>query len=498
MATPRNHPLLDPLALALLLVVGLIVFASLHPFKSAGSLHTAWSNMSFDLSIGLGADTLRSFLQRLVLFFPLGLLLHRYLVRRQSGYASLWSWSAVITLGLGIELLQPLVSTRHARFGDFLVATLIAGLGIVASSWVRFGWKFASGLLLLSQACVAATLLFAHQGAGIANWDCEYPLLIGNENAPRRGWSGRISGVVLYDRLVDPATVARLAGTAMDDTGVALRLREGANIIYLASALSRDRAMLTPYDNRGPILIADDKTRAPKLADGFLTLDGDTMLRTESAPKAFCEQVTATGSISIETVVQSNDVTQHGPTRIVSNSLDTYMRNFTLGEENGRIIWRVRTPTLGENGTAIPIATPVLALDARPRHVLATFSGGVARIFVDGAEARMPRYFQSIIPIHWQLWLRLDWLMLLCGLALGALARLALAPTEGRLRQVYMLSAALAPPLVFDFTVSHWQQHHPDPGVYVALTTGVVLGLAAAWTVADAEKAGHSTEHQAV
>jgi len=470
------------------LVIVLVVVASWYPFSSTDSWAAIWSNVSFDLTLGLGNDTVMSFAQRLVLFFPFGLLLHRYLQRHDCGRPSLWAWGLVTALCLLIECLQPLVSVRHARLGDLLVASLVAGLGIVFSSWTRFGWRFAIALLLVSQAGVAVLLLVAHSGAGLADWDCTYPLLVGNENIGKRGWDGQISGVALYDRPLDRVAAAQLAETAMDEAGAVLRVHQGARLIYLSSSLSSDHTVLAPFNGSGPVLVGHDLARPLGRTDGLLKLDGQALLRSQSPPTGFCEDVKTSGSISIEAIVKSDDLTQDGPRRIVSNSLDTYLRNFTLGEASGRLVLRVRTPTLGLNGTEIPIETPPLNLDARPHHVLATFSGGVANIFVDGMAAQMPRYFQSIIPVRWQLWLRLDWLLMLCGLGLGALAWCALAPTRSRLRTTYMLSATVLPPVVFDLAVNQWHRHHPDPGVYIALTIGVVLGLAATWSLVGARR----------
>ena len=161
-ASARNQSPFDPVAVSLFIWVLLIVFASLYPFRSVDSWHTIWANISVDLSLGLGRDPVASFAQRLILFFPLGLLLHRYLVRRRSGRPSLRAWCLVVSLCLLVEILQPLVSVRHARLGDLLVASLIAGLGILFSSWTRFGWKFAVALLLVSQVGAAGLLLAAH------------------------------------------------------------------------------------------------------------------------------------------------------------------------------------------------------------------------------------------------------------------------------------------------------------------------------------------------
>jgi hypothetical protein len=63
-----------------------------------------------------------------------------------------------------------------------------------------------------------------------------------------------------------------------------------------------------------------------------------------------------------------------------------------------------------------------------------------------------------------------------------------MTPIPGRRRYFYVLSVAIVPPVVFDMALNQWQRHHPDPGVYLALTIGVVLGLAATWALGGAQK----------
>jgi outer membrane protein assembly factor BamB len=51
-----------------------------------------------------------------------------------------------------------------------------------------------------------------------------------------------------------------------------------------------------------------------------------------------------------EVAFTTDDARQTGPARILTFSSDPYHRNFTLGQEGDRVVFRLRTPETGENG----------------------------------------------------------------------------------------------------------------------------------------------------
>ena len=103
----------------------------------------------------------------------------------------------------------------------------------------------------------------------------------------------------------------------------------------------------------------------------------------DGALLAQCRRV---GEVTIEAVVSPDTLEQDGPARIVTFSADTGSRNFTLGQEGGTLVLRVRTPRTGGNGT-----NPELTLcDVRagvPQHVLVTYRPGRLRAYLDGKQA---------------------------------------------------------------------------------------------------------------
>ena len=54
---------------------------------------------------------------------------------------------------------------------------------------------------------------------------------------------------------------------------------------------------------------------------------------------------------TVMATVATNKTVQYGPARIISLSADPGHRNFTLGQEDDNLIFRIRTPFTGNNGT---------------------------------------------------------------------------------------------------------------------------------------------------
>jgi hypothetical protein len=68
----------------------------------------------------------------------------------------------------------------------------------------------------------------------------------------------------------------------------------------------------------------------------------------------------------------------------MSFSADQFNRNFDLGQEGARLVFRVRTFITGLNGMYPHVETSPVLVAQRPILVVATFDGAVSRVYVDG------------------------------------------------------------------------------------------------------------------
>jgi hypothetical protein len=117
---------------------------------------------------------------------------------------------------------------------------------------------------------------------------------------------------------------------------------------------------------------------------GTLTLDASTVVQSAAAAGKIANACRASDELTVEAWVAPANTTQEGPSRIVTMSIDSAQRNFTLGQEGDAFILRVRSTAAGDNGE--PLAhTPAGDVVTSLTHLVATRSAdGARRMYVDG------------------------------------------------------------------------------------------------------------------
>ena len=119
-----------------------------------------------------------------------------------------------------------------------------------------------------------------------------------------------------------------------------------------------------------------------QLGGGAFTVQG--------ADQALLEACKASNELTIEAIVRADKRDQRGPARIITFSRDPRNRNFTLGQDRDRLIFRLRTPQTGPNGSK-----PQLTLCRIPMltasHVVVTYRQGVIVCFINGVAVLTSR-----------------------------------------------------------------------------------------------------------
>jgi len=92
-----------------------------------------------------------------------------------------------------------------------------------------------------------------------------------------------------------------------------------------------------------------------------------------------------TNQLTVEVAVTPANLTQGGPARIVTFSNDPSNRNFTLGQEHDKLIFRLRTPRTGTNGTS-PEITLGKVTAGHMVHVVVTYRPGSLRAYFEGRK----------------------------------------------------------------------------------------------------------------
>jgi hypothetical protein len=221
----------------------------------------------------------------------------------------------------------------------------------------------------------------------LSNWEA-HRLVLGDEWDGGRDWAGELEAVAIYSRPMDGAEAMRnyhdfrqLRDKRRADLPVVWPSdRSGAVFVHgtaqsdnLVSAGGVDRA----YDAHARGLARLDRNFAMSVGAGaFVAPDVDD---------ALLRELRGSNRLTVEAVIRPDSLDQTGPARIVSFSRDSSARNFTLGQAGDTLVFRLRTPATGANGS-----NPETALCKIPAgrytHVVVTYSPGRLVCYRDGVK----------------------------------------------------------------------------------------------------------------
>jgi len=305
-----------------------ILAATLFPFDPVFTEDRA----PFDLSpIGNSVD----FLANILLFIPWS-----FFVAGMLAGGRFHHHRKLIVLVLGValsgmvEFVQLGLPSRNPALADILANLLGVGVGIWLEtsygerlrSWLRSLGQSVSrvltmrvlvGLVVIHTVLVWGMFQFADYRSSFSNWDPGYPMNIGNEKTGDRPWVGDLDGALLWDSVLSGGDVAPL--WSLDSPA-------------------------GPFDQQ-----------------------------TEALKKS--------GKFTLSVAVQTGDTSQTGPGRIVSLSVDPLHRNFTLGQEGPDLVFRLRTPFTGLNGSDPALIVPGVFSEVEKRHIVVTYDGAVLKVF---------------------------------------------------------------------------------------------------------------------
>ncbi|MAF10410.1 hypothetical protein CMK11_08160 [Candidatus Poribacteria bacterium] len=115
-----------------------------------------------------------------------------------------------------------------------------------------------------------------------------------------------------------------------------------------------------------------------------MTLTGGAFLADE-ADKHLLDAFRNANALTVEATIAPRDLSQSGPARIVTFSTDSGSRNFTLGQQGDRLVFRLRTPRTGANGASPEVDLgPLTARE--PQHVVVTYSAGKLVYYRNGKQ----------------------------------------------------------------------------------------------------------------
>lgn len=467
--------------IALALLVFLIGLANLSPLRPLA----AWNEFQTAITAGMVPSLdefgLLTIIQHGILFLPLGVVLKWHLLNRRRPYSMLLTCGLIFLFALVLELAQAAVSMRHARLTDLLVATaggMMGGFLITTDESGRLAvHRILARSLLLGNVLLIGILASAQTGADIHDWDCSYPLLLANERTQDRPWQGEIRGLAIYPRALDSATVARLAQLPMSSSYIAVRRQAGARLLYLATDMKDDRIPQripggSPLDL---VALPEDRYR---LDGDRLEIQGPMLIRSAVAARQICESISKSREFTLETEIASASSNFGTPSRIISNSFSPSLRNFTLGEQQGRLVFRVRTPQNGPNGSIMEMRTDDRVLNGGWQHIIAQYAEGEAKLFVDGKLITPAKRYYTRLPLNKDLSVSVGAVTGLVFFSMGMVTAFAATGRRWRAQWLQCYGACAIAPLIAYALLSFWHQHAADAGFLLALILGPGIGLA--------------------
>jgi hypothetical protein len=233
-------------------------------------------------------------------------------------------------------------------------------------------WEARSVPILFVSYVISAFLLAIpmQRATTLTKWDTSHLLMVGNEHTGDRPWKGIVSEFFVAGRAATPEEVSRILDDrsprpALGDSLIVYYKKDGANGYYdeIGSA---------------PPLLAKIDHRKNQSSGWFETSEPASYL---TSPLARTSQFTLGATVSAQ------NGNQKGPARIISLSKDGNTRNFTLGQADDDLVFRLRTPLAGLNGNRPELRVPSVFRSSEVRHIIVTFDARKLLVYVDGRKS---------------------------------------------------------------------------------------------------------------
>lgn len=379
----------------------------------------------------------------ILLFLPFGFLLFP-LLGPMTGIRLVKKRLRATSLGLGlsacIETAQMFIPPRYSSVIDAAMNALGTFLGFLIAERFFRRWpanrpsleKFFRRSRPVLMTFYAAAVLFLSVLPSRVNdfkgWRRDFPLIIGNEATGDRPWRGEVSRLSIFDRALSGCDVRGLAKAGLEGSIAAGRQFPTDPVLYCP--LTRDEGDTVVECICNSLVKQPFRLKAQSLhwltAESGLRITGEQPLSCMDSCGTLTDALKNASQMTISIWLRTAALNQSGPARIVTLSLNTDERNFTLAQDGSGLVFRVRTRQAGPNGSKIRPVAPEAIQDLGWHHVSAVFNRGYGRIFVDGQPVGRPvrvpdDYLPDLFGMGWSLFSKIAfWMALLLPFGLMA------------------------------------------------------------------------------
>jgi len=110
----------------------------------------------------------------------------------------------------------------------------------------------------------------------------------------------------------------------------------------------------------------------------------EELLITKEAPVDLFDKLISGSGLTVEVWIEPNISDQRGPARIISYSIDPYLRNFTLGQSKDDLKLRLRTSDSDLNGVDQQLRLENVFTEKKVHHITITYNFKKRCIYIDG------------------------------------------------------------------------------------------------------------------
>lgn len=396
-ATQQNKSGISKFLILVIFSILVVLVATLYPFNfalpdsiSKRELVNSFDNNSFF------SDQVNNVL----LFLPFGFGLTGLLQRRKTKLILqiVAVTLASAALSLTVELLQIMVPSRTPTPADIFNNSFGGFLGLICF----YIWNSQSFKAILqriesskaSNSISKITLFFTayiiliflisipwQATTNLSGWNPSFPLIIGNEKTADRAWEGYISELNITNQALPQNQVKQILSKTNTQSNTQTNSFSNIENSLVAAYEFTGKGPYKDKSGKQPDLLWNGESTTQNQEGVFIS--SNHWLQTAKPVTSLSESISKTSEFTISTTLTTTQTEQTGPARIISLSSDSFRRNFTLGQQESDLVFRVRTPLTGANASDVKLDVPNVFNDKKPHQIVITYSKSSLTIYVD-------------------------------------------------------------------------------------------------------------------
>ena len=132
-----------------------------------------------------------------------------------------------------------------------------------------------------------------------------------------------------------------------------------------------------------------------RITNGGIQIVESSIIRSAVPASELIARSKQSNELTVEIWINPLLLTQSGPARMVTLSSNISSRNFTVGQENNAIAFRVRRDASTSNGLP-QLQSAAGTLEDKLTHIVCTYGSGTARIYKNGVEISASNFGGSL------------------------------------------------------------------------------------------------------